>query len=310
MGYFDLSSAQKMLLFSEINNPNNDSFYLKFRKDYDLEDFEHVKSAIEEIIRNYLTLEIKQGDDGDFKQYFASIDDVNVETFEVLKDDLDKFIKDYLDNPFEDVFESPLYKWAVIKTESSTVLIGVVQHILLDGSSLFSIVPKEIERYIDCKKNNEEFVPIDYSYETYVNAELDYLKSDEAKDDKDYWLNELKDYSMDWYSFDDSEFGYYEILFDNIPKFDYSPFVTALALNFLYLAKSKRNNESFKDLVLNTSVHGRYFGQEDALGMFVNTIPLRLEYDEDLSFDELLAYSKAVLKEGLSGFNGFKFNRL
>ena len=178
MGYFDLSSAQKMLLFSEINNPNNDSFYLKFRKDYDLDDFEYVKSAIEEIIRNYLTLEIKQGEDGDFKQYFASIDDVNVETFEVLKDDLDKFIKDYLDNPFEDVFESPLYKWAVIKTESSTVLIGVVQHILLDGSSLFSIVPKEIERYIDCKKNNEEFVPIDYSYETYVNAELDYLKSD------------------------------------------------------------------------------------------------------------------------------------
>ena len=43
---------------------------------------------------NYLTLEIKQGDDGDFKQYFASIDDVNVETFEVLKDDLDKFVKD------------------------------------------------------------------------------------------------------------------------------------------------------------------------------------------------------------------------
>ena len=55
MGYFDLSSAQKMLLFSEINNPNNDSFYLKFRKDYDLEDFEYVKSAIGEIIRNYLT---------------------------------------------------------------------------------------------------------------------------------------------------------------------------------------------------------------------------------------------------------------
>ena len=300
MDYFDLSSAQKMLLFSEINNPNNDSFYLKFRKDYDLDDFEYVKAAIEEIIRDYLTLEIKQVEDGDFKQYFASIDDVNVETFDVLRDDLDNFIKDYLDNPFEDVFESPLHKWAVIKTESSTVLIGVVQHILLDGSSLFSIVPKEVERYIDCKKNNEEFVPIDYSYETYVNAELDYLKSDEANADKDYWLNALKDYSMDWYSFDDSEFGYYEILFENIPKFDYSPFVTALALNFLYLAKSKEGNESFKDLVLNTSVHGRYFGQEDALGMFVNTIPLRLEYDEDLSFDELLAYSKAILKEGLS----------
>ena len=49
MKLFNLSSAQKMLLFSEINNPQNDSFYLKFRKDYDLEDFENVKLAIESI---------------------------------------------------------------------------------------------------------------------------------------------------------------------------------------------------------------------------------------------------------------------
>ena len=46
MDLFDLSSSQKMLLFSEINNPHNDSFYLKFRKDYDLGDFEKVKLAI------------------------------------------------------------------------------------------------------------------------------------------------------------------------------------------------------------------------------------------------------------------------
>ena len=46
MESFNLSSSQKMLLFSEINNPHNDSFYLKFRKDYDLEDLEYVKKAI------------------------------------------------------------------------------------------------------------------------------------------------------------------------------------------------------------------------------------------------------------------------
>lgn len=52
MKLFNLSSAQKMLLFSEINNPQNDSFYLKFRKDYDLEDFENVKLAIESISKD------------------------------------------------------------------------------------------------------------------------------------------------------------------------------------------------------------------------------------------------------------------
>lgn len=288
-----------MLLFSEINNPHNDSFYLKFRKDYDLYDLKYVKLAIESICKNYLNLQIKNDGSGEFKQYYVDAD-VVVETFDVSDENIDEFIKNYLDKPFDDIFDSPLYKWAVLKTSSSCVLIGVVQHILLDGTSLYSIVPQEIEKYIESYKNNEKYIPIDYSYETYVDAELDYLKSNEANEDKQYWLNALKDYSQDWYSFDDSQLGYLEVLFDKAPDFGYSPFVTALALNFLYLSKSKKDNNLFKDLVLNTSVHGRYFGQDDALGMFVNTIPLKLEYDEDSTFDELLAYSKAVLKEGLN----------
>ncbi|WP_296890755.1 condensation domain-containing protein [uncultured Methanobrevibacter sp.] len=298
MDLFNLSSAQKMLLFSEIENPQNDSFYLAFRKDYDLDDFENVKSAIECISNEYLNLQIKYDEGGEFKQYFAD-SDVVVDSFEVSDENLDEFIKDYLDSPFEDVFDSPLYKWAVLKTDVSTVLIGVVQHILLDGTSLYSIVPREIDRYIDCIKDNVDYVPIDYSYESYVEDELDYLNSDDAKADKEYWLDALKDYSQDWYSFDDSEFGFFELLLDQIPDFEYSPFIISLALNFLYFSKSKKDNNSFKDIVLNTSVHGRYFNQDDALGMFVNTIPLRLTYDEDLTFDELLAYSKSVLKEGL-----------
>ena len=80
MDLFDLSSSQKMLLFSEIKNPHNDSFYLKFRKDYDLEDFENVKLAIESISRNYLNLQIKNDDSGDFKQHYVDVD-VNIETF-------------------------------------------------------------------------------------------------------------------------------------------------------------------------------------------------------------------------------------
>ncbi len=300
MDLFNLSSAQKMLLFSEINNPNNDSFYLKFRKDYDLDDFKIVKSAIEFISKEYLGLQIKYDENGEFKQYFTDVMDISIDSFEILDEGLDDFIKNYLDEPFDDIFDCPLYKWAVLKTEDSTILIGVVQHILLDGTSLFSIIPQEIERYMECVKNNEEFIPIDYSYDNYVNAELEYLKSDEATNDKKYWIDTLKDYSQDWYSFDDSEMDYLEVLFDQSSNLNYSPFIISLALCFLYLSKSKKDNKLFNDLVLNTSVHGRYFGQNNALGMFVNTIPLRLEYDEELTFDELLAYSKGVLKEGLT----------
>ncbi len=59
MVLFNLSSAQKMLLFSELNNPHNDSFYLKFRKNYDFDDFKHVKKAIEVISLQYLICKSK-----------------------------------------------------------------------------------------------------------------------------------------------------------------------------------------------------------------------------------------------------------
>ena len=300
MKSFNLSSSQKMLLFSEINNPHNDSFYLKFRKDYSKTDFEYVKHAIETISQKYLNQQIKYDTNGDFKQYYNENDSVNVESFEISEIDLNGFIEEYLKNPFDGIFDSPLYRWAVLKTENTTVLIGVVQHILLDGTSLFSIIPREIDKLIECLKNDEKYVPIDYSYETYVEKELEYLNSPEACADKKYWLNTLKNYNSDWYTFDNSQLGFLEVKLTEIPQFNYSPFVTALAINFLYFAKSKKDNILFKDLVMNTSVHGRYFGQENALGMFVNTIPLRLEYDGELTFEELLAYSKSILKEGLT----------
>ena len=44
---------------------------------------------------------------------------------------------------------------------------------------------------MDCIKNNEEYSHIDYSYSTYVDVELDYLNSEDANADKEYWLDTL-----------------------------------------------------------------------------------------------------------------------
>ena len=78
---FKLSSCQKMLLFSEINNPRNDSFYLKFRKEYDLGEFEFLKSAIEIISKTYLNLQITKNANGDFEQYYTANSRVNLKCF-------------------------------------------------------------------------------------------------------------------------------------------------------------------------------------------------------------------------------------
>lgn len=95
---FKLSSCQKMLLFSEIKNPNNDSFYLKFRKDYQLADFEYLKTAMEIISKNYLNLQITKDANGDFEQYYAKDTEVNLKCFEVSQDETEYLFKNILTN--------------------------------------------------------------------------------------------------------------------------------------------------------------------------------------------------------------------
>ena len=58
---FDLSSAQNSVLFSQINEPNDDSFYLKFRKDYEKEDFSLLKDSIELLSDKFNTIRNGKG---------------------------------------------------------------------------------------------------------------------------------------------------------------------------------------------------------------------------------------------------------
>ena len=60
------------------------------------------KKAIKIISAQYLNLQIKNDDTGNFKQYYIDID-VNIDSFDVSNENLNDFIKDYLDKPFDDV---------------------------------------------------------------------------------------------------------------------------------------------------------------------------------------------------------------
>ncbi len=315
MEYFDLSNAQERLLFTDPDNLNNSAFYVNFRKYYPLNDINYLMSAVNIISSTYLNLQITMNSNG-VKQYYIN-EDLDSDKFEFFdlsgydEDDVDDFIVDFLSNPFDSILDCPMYKWGILKTDTSAILVGVTQHILTDGTTLFTCIPREIDRCIELEKNNMQYEPINnLSYDVYVNREKEYLSSHESKIDKQYWLNSLKDYSQDWYSFNDFTLGTYEELLDNdlIKKLErltnvngikISPFVLALSTTFLYLSRSKLNN---KRLIILTTVDGRYFGEDikDNLGMYVNTIPLIFDYDEEMTFDDLLLYVKSVLKSGLS----------
>lgn len=311
MKYFNLSNAQKSI-FNSILDPANGAFDLNFKKTYPSEDLKFLKEAVNIVCPSYLDLRIIE-DDGEYKQYHtANVNDDCFEYYNLSKKsdyEVEEFIDNFLKGAITEIIDVPLYKIAVLKCDDYVILVGSFSHIIVDGTSLFTIFPREIDRCMALSKKSEKYDCCEYSYRDYVEEENKYTGSKEYLEDKEYWINHLRNYSQDWYGLDRQELAMCELVLDDalrtklerlsiVDNISISPFVLAFSVVSLYFAISK----SFEDIVWNTTVSGRYFmeGMNDMIGMLANIIPLRCHVDEKMSFRELLLTNKKLLKEGLS----------
>ena len=88
-----------------------------------------------------------------------------------------------------------------------------------------------------------------------------------------------------------------------------SPFVLALSAVYLYLSKSK----CCGDIIWNTSVHGRYYGEDllDKMGMFVKMKALVLNCgSSSIKYQLLDMENESVVTKGLVERIGLNGSRL
>ncbi len=305
---FDLSNAQKRTIITEISKPGSETYVLSFKCRFPLEDEEYVKKALSTLIGGNLDLRIKKDQHMNFMQYYAPEGYFSyLDMSDKSEDEINDFIVEFSQKPFNEIFDVPLYQFILLKTKKESVVLGRNHHIIMDGSSV-SIFAKNLEECMVALKKGEKYQPSNVSYEEYVKKEKEYLSSEKAKEDEEFWLSNLDGYSTDWYSSDDLSIGrnYFYLeddLREKLKKLQMldgvriSPFVLALSAISLYFAKSTCSDET----VWNSVYHGRDFGEEihNMLGMFVNMMPLKLDYDKNRSFKEVLLYTKSVLKDGL-----------
>ena len=308
MNCFDLSNPQKRTIVTEISKPGTGIFIVSFKSRFPLEDEEYIKKALEIVISGNLNLRIKKDKNMNFMQYYS--DDKGEFAFMDMSqdsiDEIENFIAKRTQEPFE-IFDKPLYKFTLLKTCEEFIVLGSLHHIIMDGTSI-NILTKNLKNCILSLKNGEEFHLPDISYYEYVKKEKEYLSSENAEEDEKFWLKNLEGYSNDWYSSDDIDIHRNNFYLEadlteklrnlsSIKGVNISPFVLALSAVSFYLSKSMDNN----DMVINSVYHGRDFGEDiqNMLGMFVNMMPLRLKYDKNRSFNDVLLYTKSVLKDGL-----------
>jgi amino acid adenylation domain-containing protein/thioester reductase-like protein len=307
---FDLSNAQKRTIITEINNPGNEAYIISFKLKFPLEDMIPVKKALSTIISGNLLLRMREDENLNFMQYYAP-EEGSFSTMDMTRkddDEINHYIHEFSLKTFNEIFDVPLYEFQLLKTREELVVLGRVHHLIMDGTSL-SLLARKLDDCVEALKNGEEFHFSQVSYQNYVEKEKEYLSSEEAQEDEEFWLSKLDGYYRDWYSsrnlsINQEHFHLEDDLRNKLKELSsvdgtrISPFVLALSAVSLYFARSIHT----EDLVWNSVYHGRDFGEDtlDMLGMFVNMMPLRLGYDKKRTFKEVLLYTKTVLKEGLT----------
>ncbi|CAL2106704.1 putative Amino acid adenylation domain-containing protein [Tenacibaculum sp. 190524A02b] len=206
-------------------------------------------------------------------------------------------------------------KLVKIKENQQILLIGQ-HHIISDGWSLNQLIEEINDLY---NNTTVEFTESRIDYTDYVYWE----KEQDTNDEQNYWINRLKDYATILeLPIDNVRPALYEYTGDtqiiNLPEqlqkdlrllakekqtSLYNLLFTAYAI---FISKISNNN----DLLIGTPVAGRnHKDLNDVIGMFVNTLPIRFQIDNQLSFEENLEKNMVTLQQDLTNDN-YPFDEL
>lgn len=199
-------------------------------------------------------------------------------------------------------------------TQNLAYLVVKLHHIAADGHSLAKITTEIVEEYesllSDCSEKKKQ-VSEEGCFLDTVYIEADYLNSKQFKTDEDYWLNLFKippepielvpgshetDFRAKSINLElDPDTNHRLISFCG--KNRISPFRLFLAA--LYACLARRSGKT--DIPIGSATFNRGEGKidESVTGMFVSTIPFRIQCDLEAEFQALLGKVRTAVREAL-----------
>lgn len=205
--------------------------------------------------------------------------------------------------------KAPLIRIKVLKiAEEKFILLFNMHHIIGDGLSM-EIMCAEFMHIYNALTKSEALqlpdLPIQYKdYACWLMDQKPQLEQSEA-----YWLNKLagelptldfpyvhkrpkvKTYAGAVYEYNFSD-DFYKTLITYTKEFSASLFMGLMAgINGLFYQYTNTT-----DIVLGTAIAGRHHADlENQIGLFLNTLAIRTEFDETVNFEELLNIQKETL---------------
>lgn len=263
-------------------------------------DLDLLNKALNIFVRNNKSflLNFKE-QNGKLVQFFTEAEDINFERVS-LKDyaEVKNLAEEVSKKPF-DIYGRRLYNFILYKLENGYGgFIVLTHHIISDGATLAMVgteIPENYRKLI----SGEEIEKKEYSYEEYIQDELEYMKSPKFKKDEEYWNNLYSDIpevasipttksksNLDFnISAKRKGFSVGNRLSSKIDKFcekyRVSNYNFFMAIYAIYLGKIT----DLDDFVIGTPILNRAnFKEKQTAGMFINTAPLRIKLDNEKSF--------------------------
>ena len=301
--FYDLTNAQKSIWNTELffNGSNINNICGTICLDEPL-DFKDLQKALKLIIAendNFRTqFTIK---DGSIYQSFLDKVDYDVEIVDInTKEDLKKLENTIISRIF-DILNSNLFDIKIFRYPDLTGGVIVNIHHLISDSWTLGLVAKDIVTKYTIVHNKLSNTPNTNSYINYINSEQKYIASSKFVKDKEFWLNYLKNRPdcISIPSFSDIPTNTKDLGFKGVRKVfnlddkivckinDFCKAYNVSMYNFLmaiYSVYIGRINKS-EDFILGTPILNRTSSvQKNTMGMFINTVPVRVKPTEHISF--------------------------
>ena len=302
--YYCLSSAQKRIYYSCLKDKQsliyNISGGIIFDKCLDKYKLE---KCFKKIIKRHSSLRtFFKNKENEIVQIVKKNIHYKLDYIEEKTDDINLICSKYIE-PF-DLSKAPLFRTKLIKLKNNKELLFLdIHHIISDGTSLKILIEELFDLYNDKDLSNK-----DLEYKDYIIWETEQLKNDNIKELKSFWINQFKDdiplLNMpaknprpNVQSFVGSNYfetldnTTYKKILQTAKRLNITPYMLMLAIYYITLSKYTSQN----DIIVGTPVIGREAPElSNLIGMFVNSLPIRIKIDNKITFEEFCNTVKNV----------------
>ncbi|MCP5108426.1 MAG: AMP-binding protein, partial [bacterium] len=326
--YYELSNPQNRIWLTELLHNQKDmaniGYLIELKGEYNLE---HLAQAIKYVVKanDSLQLRFKYANDekNDLLQYLPEYEEVGVEIIEAeSEDELFQRIEEIHRERF-DITGKYLCSFAVFSIAKKRFgFFESAHHLTADGISATVVARETIDIYQKLVNNEFKEAEKEFSYMDFLKDEKEYIGNDKYNRSKEYWLETLNDFQGEEITFDLNKnkknslkvkrraFQIPRHMLELVEQYkvdnrfsNFGLFMAALGIYF----NRFMNHE---DMIIGMPVHNRskkIF--RNMVGMFVSTIPFRIQYQETWSFNEIVAHLKKELWSALK-HQGFPYNHL